>query len=364
MIREVDKNFMHLALQLARKRKGYTHPNPTVGAVVVKNGKIVGLGYHERAGKPHAEVVAINQAGDEAKEATLYVTLEPCTHYGRTPPCTNLILEKKLKRVVVATLDPNPKVSGKGVERLKKAGIQVDVGVLEREARELNEDFFVYISQGRPYVTLKWAQTLDGKLATLTGNSKWISSYESRKLAHILRREATAVLVGINTIIKDDPQLTVRYVPAEKQPLRIIIDPKLKIPLNSKVLDVSEARTMIVTSECDSKKVKLLESRGVEIIKLENLSVSTILKELYRREIMHILVEGGPKTLSRFLEKKLFDRVAVFIAPKVMGEGLTIEGLGIKKVEQALKLKKSKSLNLGEDIYVEWKREDGEGLMG
>ena len=356
MIRKIDKHFMRLALQLAKKRKGYTHPNPTVGAVVVKNGKIVGLGYHERAGKPHAEVMAINQAGEKAKGATLYVTLEPCSHYGRTPPCTNLIIEKKLKRVVVATLDPNPQVAGKGIERLKRAGIEVDVGILEEEAKELNEDFFVYITQKRPYITLKWAQTLDGKLATLTGDSKWISSLESRKLAHILRREATAVLVGVNTVIKDDPQLTVRHVPTERQPIRIVLDPLLKIPLKSKILNTEEAKTIVITSINASEKVEILKSKGVDVIQLQDLSIRSILNALYEREIMHLLVEGGAKTLSSFLSEGVFDRISVFIAPKIMGEGLSIEGMRVEKIEQTLKLKKRKHLALGGDIYLEYGR--------
>ncbi len=344
---------MRLALQLAKKRKGYTHPNPTVGAVVVKNGKVVGLGYHERAGKPHAEVMAINQAGEKATGATLYVTLEPCSHYGRTPPCTNLIIEKKIKRVVVATLDPNPQVAGKGIERLKRAGIEVDIGVLEKEARELNEDFFVYITKRRPFITLKWAQTLDGKLATLTGDSKWISSYESRKLAHILRREATAVLVGINTVIRDDPQLTVRHVPTERQPLRIVLDPNLRIPLKSKILNTEEAKTLVVTATNEGEKMELLKRRGIELIQLSEWSIPNILRELHKREIMHLLVEGGPKTLSSFLKKKICDRICVFIAPKIMGEGLGIEGIEGEKVEEALKLRRKRFLSLGEDIYVE-----------
>ncbi len=354
MLRKIDENFMRLALQLAKKRKGYTHPNPTVGAVVVKNGKVVGLGYHERAGKPHAEVMAINQAGKKATGATLYVTLEPCSHYGRTPPCTNLIIEKKIKRVVVATLDPNPQVAGKGVERLKRAGIEVDIGILEKEARELNEDFFVYITQKRPFITLKWAQTIDGKLATLTGDSKWITSHESRKLAHILRREATAILVGVNTVVKDDPQLTVRHVPTERQPVRIVLDPNLRIPLKSKVLNTEEAKTLIITTASEGEKEELIKGRGVEVVSLKEWNIHNILAELYKREIMHLLVEGGAKTLSGFLKEKIFDRICVFVAPKIMGEGIGIEGMGVEKMEQVLKLKRKKYLPLEEDVYLEY----------
>ncbi|MDW8097261.1 MAG: bifunctional diaminohydroxyphosphoribosylaminopyrimidine deaminase/5-amino-6-(5-phosphoribosylamino)uracil reductase RibD, partial [Aquificaceae bacterium] len=201
---------MRRALELALQRKGLTHPNPTVGCVVVKDGRIVGEGYHERAGMPHAEVVALQRAGEKARGATLYVTLEPCTHFGRTPPCTDAILKAGVKRVFVATLDPNPLVSGAGVERLRRAGLEVSVGLLQEEARRINEDFFTYISLKRPYITLKWAQSVDGTLATHAGHSKWISSEESRAFAHRLRAEATAVLVGINTALRDDPELTVR----------------------------------------------------------------------------------------------------------------------------------------------------------
>ena len=352
MLKNIDENFMKLALELAKKRKGYTHPNPTVGAVVVKNGKILGLGYHEKAGKPHAEVVAISQAGKEAKGSTLYVTLEPCTHFGRTPPCTDLIIKSGIKRVVVATLDPNPLVSGKGVERLKKAGIDVSVGILEKEAREINEDFFTYITKKRPYITLKWAQTLDGKLATEEGKSKWISSFESRKYAHKLRLEATAVLVGVNTVIKDDPQLTVRYIHSQKQPTRIILDPELKVPLNAKVLNTEEAKTLIITQK-NNEKVNKVKEKGAEVLIIGDYLIENILKELYKREIMHVLVEGGAFTLSRFLEKKIFDRICVFIAPKIMGRGKSVD-FEIRDIEEMEKVKKRKVKILNGDIFVEY----------
>jgi len=357
MIKKIDENYMKLALSLAKKRKGYTHPNPTVGAVVVKEGKIIGLGYHERAGKPHAEVVALKQAGKRAEGSTLYVTLEPCTHFGRTPPCTNTIIKSGVKRVVVATLDPNPLMSGKGVQRLKSAGIEVDVGVCEEEARELNEDFFTYISKERPYVTLKWAQTIDGKLATLSGSSKWITSEESRKLAHLLRREATAVLVGVNTVIKDDPQLTVRHVPTEKQPIRIILDPDLKIPLNAKVLDTKETSTIVITSK-ENDKLEEIKKKGAEVLILKEFNLKTLMKKLKELEIMHLMVEGGAQTLTSFIKEGLFDRVVVFIAPKIMGEGISIGDLEVQKVEECVKLRRKEVRKLDEDTVLFLKRED------
>ena len=351
MIRKIDESFMRLALSLAKKRKGYTHPNPTVGAVVVKNGKILGLGYHERAGMPHAEVVALNQAGKEAKGSTLYVTLEPCTHYGRTPPCTNAIIESGVKRVVVATEDPNPVVSGKGIEKLKKAGIEVEVGILREEAKEINEDFFTYVSLKRPYITLKWAQTIDGKLATKSGKSKWITSYESRKVAHLLRREATAVLVGVGTVMADDPELTVRYIPTEKQPVRVILDPELKIPKKAKVLNDGKAKTVIIT-----KKKPEGNYGNAEVITTENFSLENILNLLYQREIMHILVEGGAYTLSSFIKAGLYDRVCVFIAPKLMGEGKSIMDLGVESPDELTRLKLKETKRIGEDVLLIFKR--------
>ncbi|WP_457600594.1 bifunctional diaminohydroxyphosphoribosylaminopyrimidine deaminase/5-amino-6-(5-phosphoribosylamino)uracil reductase RibD, partial [Hydrogenivirga sp.] len=323
-----DRGFMSLALSLAKRRKGLTHPNPTVGCVVVKNGSVVGSGYHEGAGYPHAEVVALEQAGESARGATLYVTLEPCTHFGRTPPCTDAILRAGVRRVVVATLDPNPLVSGKGVQKLRDAGMSVEVGVLEEEARELNEDFFTYITEKRPYVTLKLAQTIDGKIATPSGDSKWITSLASRRFAHRLRAEAGAVLVGINTVLRDDPSLTVRHIPFPKQPLRVVIDPELEIPLGSKIVSDGEAQTLVVFSRRDPAKEGELMERGVQLLQMDSIELRELLEELARREIVHILVEGGAYTVGEFLKEGLWDRLVVFQAPRLLGDGITLKGLG------------------------------------
>jgi len=354
MIREIDENFMKIALQLAKKRKGYTHPNPTVGAVVVKHGRILGIGYHEKAGSPHAEVMALSQAGGNVSGSTLYVTLEPCTHYGRTPPCTDLIIEKKVARVVIATLDPNPFVAGKGVEKLRKHGISVDVGVMEKEAKELNEDFFTYITKRRPYITLKWAQTIDGKLATSDGSSKWLTSFESRELAHTFRREATAVLVGIKTVLSDNPQLTVRYVPTEKQPIRIVIDPKLEIPTDAKIVVDKSAETWIITL-MEGKKKELLEKLGVRVFTLKDLKLPNLMKFLFQKEIMHLMVEGGAYTLSQFIKEKLYDRVCVFVAPKLMGDGKSFENFGVKRAEELKAMKLVEVKKIGEDVLLVYK---------
>ena len=349
-----DEAYMTLALSLAKRAKGLTHPNPTVGCVVVKNGKIVGRGFHEGAGKPHAEVVALSQAGKEAQGSILYVTLEPCTHFGRTPPCTDAILRYGVKRVVVAVEDPNPLVGGKGIKRLKEAGLEVTVGVLEEEARLLNEDFFTYVSKRRPYITLKLAQSADGKTATPSGNSKWISSEDSRRYAHKLRSEATAILVGINTVLKDNPSLTIRHFPSPRQPLRVVLDPNLRIDPSLKIASSSEARTLLFHRKRDKKKEEALSSRGVELIALEDFSLGNILEELYRREVVHLLVEGGAKTVSSFLKSGLWDRMIIFQAPKLIGDGISIGDLGVRSVREAKKMKLRRTFKIGQDIVAEY----------
>ncbi|NPB06808.1 MAG: bifunctional diaminohydroxyphosphoribosylaminopyrimidine deaminase/5-amino-6-(5-phosphoribosylamino)uracil reductase RibD [Aquificae bacterium] len=351
MIRQVDEGYMRLALQLARRKKGSTHPNPTVGAVVVKDGKIVAVGQHEGPGKPHAEAVALKRAGKEAEGSTLYVTLEPCTHHGRTPPCCELILEKGVRRVVIAVRDPNPQAGG-GVEYLKEAGLEVEVGVLEEEARRLNEDFFTFVTHDRPFVTLKWAQTLDGKLATSEGKSKWITSEESRKLAHALRREATAVLVGVGTVLKDDPLLTVRLVPTERQPVRVVLDPQLRIPLDSKLVKDKSAPTWVLTAT-ESEKTKALREEGVKIVLVKEFTLPQVLKKLKELEVVHLLVEGGAETLTAFLREGLFDRIALFMSPRFFGEGIGIGALGVKEVEDAPPLRRRRLVPLGDEVFME-----------
>lgn len=353
-----DTEFMKRALELAKRRKGLTHPNPTVGCVIVKDGKVVGEGYHERAGMPHAEVVALQKAKEKAKGATLYVTLEPCTHFGRTPPCTDAIIRAGLKRVVIATLDPNPLVSGKGVERLKRAGIEVSVGVLEEEAKRLNEDFFTFITQKRPYITLKWAQSVDGSMATKTGESKWISSQESRDFAHRLRAEATAVLVGINTALRDDPELTVRAFPWERQPIRVVLDPQLRIREDLKLIKDGKAPTVIITASKDKEKIKRLEDKGVRIIRVPSkdgrLYLKEVIKELYSMEVMHLLVEGGALTHTTFIKECLFDRLWVFVAPILIGEGKRIGDLDVRSLQEVKRLRLREVKRLGEDVALEY----------
>lgn len=353
-----DVKFMKRALELALLRKGLTHPNPTVGCVIVKDGEIVGEGYHERAGMPHAEVVALEKAGEKARGSTMYVTLEPCTHFGRTPPCTDAIIRAGLRRVVIATLDPNPLVSGKGVERLKSAGIEVEVGVLEEEARRLNEDFFTYITQKRPYITLKWAQSVDGSLATRTGDSRWITSEEARNFSHRLRAEATAVLVGISTALRDNPRLTVRAFTWERQPLRVVLDPELRISEDSQLLNTQEAPTIIFTASEKKEKIKWLEDRGVRVlfapVREGKLDLREVLRELYFLEVMHLLVEGGPLTLTSFIKENLFDRLWVFVGPVLIGEGKRIGDIGVEFLKDARRLKLREVKKFGEDVALEY----------
>ncbi len=350
----IHEGYMKLALTLARRRKGLTHPNPTVGCVIVKNGEIVGLGNHLRAGEPHAEIVALHHAGERAKGADMYLTLEPCTHWGRTPPCTESIIKAGIKRVFVATTDPNPVIAGGGVKRLKSAGIEVYVGLCGEEAKTLNEDFFTYISSDRPYITLKLAQSIDGRIAAKGGNSKWITSERARTYAHRLRMEATAVLVGINTVLKDNPLLTVRYFPSEHNPVRVVIDPSLKIsPDHNLVRDDSSLR-LIYFSSSDSEKVRRLTDMGVQLIRMESLNLKEILKDLRSRDVVHLLVEGGADTVTRFIREGLWDRLVVFTAPKILGEGIGLGDLGIEKVSSAPELKLRREIPLGDERIFEY----------
>ncbi len=356
-----DEYYMKLALAFARRGLGKTSPNPMVGAVIVKSGKVIGQGYHERFGGPHAEVNAISDAKGDLNGTTLYVTLEPCCHKGKkTPPCLDTLLKYKWKRVVVGTIDPNPKVNGRSIEILKQKGIETKVGVLQEECQKLNEVYFKYIQTGFPFVTLKFAQTLDGRIATSTGDSRWISSEPSLKWAHRLRSLHDAVLVGVGTVLKDDPQLTVRLVRG-RNPLRVVADSRLRIPLNSKILkDPENAPTIIAaTSQADIEKMFALSIMGIEVLTVEEdregtVDLKDLLQKLGKRNISSVLVEGGATTITSFIRQGLADRIVVIIAPKVMGKGVEAVGdLGILKVSRALKLSFDKVYRKGKDVVVE-----------
>lgn len=349
---------MELALQLARGTIGQTSPNPAVGAVVVKNNQIVGMGAHLKAGEPHAEVHALRMAGDMAKGATLYVTLEPCSHFGKTPPCANLVIQTGVKKVFVATKDPNPEVAGRGIERMKQAGIEVEVGLLEEEARELNKVFFYNIQTGLPFVTLKSASSLDGKVATVTGESKWITGEEARKDVHEWRHRHDAILVGINTVLKDDPSLTVRLEAGGKNPVRIILDTHLRIPLTAKVMTDHLAPTWLVTG-CDisSKQEEVYKSRGIEVIKMPDpkINIRDLLRVLGERRITSLFVEGGAEVHGSFLKEQAFQQVIAYIAPKLIGGKMapaSFGGAGIEKISDVTQLAIKDVKKFGNDLRI------------
>jgi len=356
-----DEEYMKLALRLARKGLGKTRPNPMVGAVIVKGDLIIGQGYHHCFGGDHAEIDAFKSARESLAGATLYVTLEPCCHRGegkKTPPCTDAIIRERIGRVVIGTLDPNPRVCGNGIKHLNEHGIETKIGVLEAECRALNEVFFKFMSTGVPFVTLKFAQTLDGRIAAATGDSKWISGEKFRKLAHKLRSVHDAVLVGIDTVLADDPELTVRLVKG-RNPTRVILDSRLRIPPKAKVL-TSDAPTIIATTpRAGEKKLSRLRETGVEVLTVPvdeqgDVDLRELLKMLAERNVSSVLVEGGSGVITSFLRWKLVDKIIVAVAPKIMGRGVEAVGdLNIKDVSQALKLDFMKVYRLGEDVVIE-----------
>ncbi len=355
-----DNYYMRMAIRLAGKGIGKTSPNPMVGAVIVKNDKIIGRGYHKKCGDCHAEINAINNAKGSIRGSTFYITLEPCSHYGRTPPCVDTLIKKGLKRVVIGTPDPNPEVNGKGIKVLRSKGIKVDVGILETECRHLNENYFKFIKSGIPYVTVKYAQTLDGRIATKTGDSQWISSEESRKYVHRLRAINDCVMVGAGTVTADNPQLTVRHVKG-KNPLRIIVDSNLRIPIKSSVLTDDNPHLTIIatTSKAPARKITAIKKLGVEvlIVKKERngkVSFSSLLKELGKRGIMSVLVEGGSGMNTSLLKVNLVDKMIIPIAPKILGKGLEAIGdLNINKIKDAIKFSSFKTMKKGDDIIFD-----------
>jgi len=358
-----DIYFMKLALELAARGQGTTSPNPMVGAVIVKDGKIIGRGYHRAAGSAHAEVNAIDDAGDTARGATLYVTLEPCNHTGRTPPCTEKILSAGISRVVVAMEDPNPDVRGGGSRYLSKKGIDVTTGVCESNARLLNENFIKYITTGRPFVTLKWAATLDGRIATRTGDSRWVTGAESRAFVHRLRHASDAILVGINTVRQDDPSLTARLETIDgKDPTRIILDTKLSIAANAKMLTQdSDADTLIITGNNISEtKKKTIESLGARIIRTQlkkgQIDIEALIDCLGKMNITSLLIEGGGKIIASALAAGIVDKVNLFYAPKILGgdDGVPVcRGKGPDKMNSSIRVKDVRLHRFGEDIMLE-----------
>ena len=355
-----DEKYMRLAKQLAGNAIGRTSPNPLVGAVIVKDNRVVGCGWHRKAGTPHAEVHALNQAGELAQGADVYVTLEPCAHYGKTPPCAKALVEAKVKNVYGGLLDVNPKVAGKGFKILEDAGIHVEYGFLQDELRKQNEVFFKWIEHKKPFVVLKAAMTLDGKIATATGQSKWITNETSRAYGYKLRDIYDGIMVGINTVIEDNPMLTSR-VDGGKNPIRIVVDSSLKIDINANVVQDKSAKTIVATTDKANKdKILKLQAQDVDVIvvdKDENdkVDIEKLLDILGQQNICSILVEGGATLSGSFVAKKLVDKVYFFIAPKIIGgkEAKTpVAGTGILNLQEALALKDIQIEKLEEDILI------------
>jgi len=357
MIESSDEYYMGLALKLALKAKGKTSPNPLVGAIVVKAGKIIGRGFHARAGLAHAEVVALDQAGKKAKGATLYVTLEPCAHTGRTPPCVDRVIASGIKEVVIGMIDPNPLNNGKGIILLKQNNIKVRAGVLSEKIKEINASFIKYITTRMPFVTVKVAESLDGRIATRSGDSKWITSDRSRAFAHRIRKDYDAIMVGVNTVLRDNPFLNVWF--SKKKIIKIIIDSNLSISEDSNIFS-SGSQVIIVTlpsrpgQETENRarlsaKAKILEVKEKE----GQINLTDALKKLGALQISNIIVEGGGTLIGSLFDQRLVDRVLFFISPKIIGGKDAISsvmGNGVKRIDQAIKLRDLKIRRFGEDL--------------
>lgn len=341
-----DDHWMRRALALAARGRGFVEPNPMVGAVLVRDGKLVGEGFHAKFGNAHAEIVAIQAAGDQSQNADLYVTLEPCCHHGKTPPCVDTIIRAGIRRVIVAMADPFPKVSGQGIAQLASAGVAIQVGLCEAESRRLNQPYLTLIELGRPYIHLKWAMSLDGKLATSSGDSKWISNEASRRLVHELRGRMDAIIVGAGTVRTDDPQLTARPA-GPRTPARIVLSSKPTLPAGCQILrSAAEAPVILASKEPGSIP-------GVEVVVAT--SITVLASELGRRRMTNVLVEGGAKVLGSFFDAGLVDEIHVFVAPKIIGgtnAPSPLGGIGVNHVADALQLSHCEIRFIDNDIYI------------
>ncbi|MDP2913487.1 MAG: bifunctional diaminohydroxyphosphoribosylaminopyrimidine deaminase/5-amino-6-(5-phosphoribosylamino)uracil reductase RibD [Candidatus Omnitrophota bacterium] len=356
-----DERYMRMAIRLAGKAEGLTSPNPAVGALVVKDDRVVGKGYHERRGLPHAEVTALKTAASRSKGATLYVSLEPCDHFGMTPPCTDAIIKSGIKRAVIGMTDPNPITNGRGIAKLMRYGIKTSIGVLEEEARRINLPYIKYITKKIPYVTVKVAESIDGKIATATGDSRWITSEESREYVHKLRAKVDAVMVGVNTVLKDDPLLLSKAA-VKRQPARIIVDSRLRTPLNAKLFsDIASSQVIIATAEdTGSGRSRTYTQRGAKVLNVKSrhgrIDLKSLFKALGRLEMSHILVEGGGELIWSLVKEGLVDRFLFFIAPIIIG-GRTavtaVEGDGFAKIRKAVRLNNVTIKRFGHDLLIE-----------
>lgn len=359
----MDKFYMKRAIELSKLGEGYTYPNPLVGAVIVKNGEIIGEGYHKCFGGPHAEINAFNNATESVEGAIMYVTLEPCSHYGKTPPCAKAIVEKGIKKVVIGMKDPNELVSGRGIKLLEENGIEVIQGVCSEEVERLNEIFIKYITTKLPFCILKTAMTLDGKISTVTGDSKWISSEASREYVHKIRHRVSGIMVGVGTVLQDDPSLTTRLKNSKgRDSARIIVDTRAIVPLDAKVLNLnSDAKTIIATTDlADMKKIEKLEAKGAEVLVVPSshnkVDLHQLMVQLGKLGIDSILLEGGSELNYSALESGIVDKVISFIAPKIIGgvgAKTPVGGRGISDLKDAIYLKDIILSRIEDDIVVE-----------
>ncbi len=350
------KKYLEMAIKLAEKGRGKVSPNPLVGCLIIKRGRIVGRGYHKKAGDHHAEVNALKEAGKKAKDSILYCTLEPCSHWGKTPPCTEQIVQSGVREIVIGNKDPNPMVNG--FEELKGRGIKSRIGILDEECAKLNEVYLKWMKTKKPFVIVKAAMSLDGKIATKSGDSKYISGKEARKIVHELRSDLDAVMVGSNTVKKDNPELTVRLTRGEN-PIKIVIDSKLKISEKAKIVKKEPGKLIIITSKtANKKKVKALQLKGVRFIHTNlnrgKIDLKEAMKELGKHDITSIMIEGGAVLNAEAIRAGIVDKMLFFISPKMIGQGPAAVGdLGITQVDKALKLKNIDFKKIGKDILVE-----------
>ncbi|HLC50616.1 MAG TPA: bifunctional diaminohydroxyphosphoribosylaminopyrimidine deaminase/5-amino-6-(5-phosphoribosylamino)uracil reductase RibD [Candidatus Nanoarchaeia archaeon] len=349
------KKYMELALKLAEKGRGTTSPNPMVGCIIVKRGRIVGKGFHKKAGCEHAEVLAIESAGKKTANSTMYVTLEPCSHWGKTPPCTEKIVEAGVREVIIGMKDPNPLVEG--FRELKFRGLKTKIGILEDEAKKLNEAYIKYMKTKKPFVILKVAMSLDGKIATSKGDSKYITSKEARTYVHEIRSSVDAVMVGLNTVLRDNPELTVRHVEG-KDPLKIVVDSQLKIPKNCNLMKEPSKLIIATTNKASKKDIVKLEQKGIRIIITKSqkgmVDLNDLMKQLGKHEIMSIMMEGGSQLNSSAIKDGVVDKVIIFTAPKIIGNGVgAIGNLGVTKINKAIPLKGHSFRKIGKDLLIE-----------
>lgn len=357
-MKSADIKYMRRALTLAGKGIGRTSPNPAVGCVIVKNGQIIGEGWHKKAGTPHAEIHALSQAGEAARGSDLYVTLEPCCHHGKTPPCSDALIAAGVARVIIGMIDPNPQVAGKGAEALRQSGISVETGVLEDQCRQLNKGFIKFVTTGLPHVLYKTAMTLDGAIATITGHSRWVTGEEARRQVHRLRSRSDAVMVGVDTIIVDNPKLTVRHVKG-RDPLRVVVDTRLRTPESVAVLSGSQAKkTIIATCETNPRVHRRYQAQGATVLVCDEcegrVSMPDLLSKLAEMGVRTVLLEGGSRLAGQMLESGLIDEFMLFYAPKIIGnDGFSSFSLqGITTMDQAFKLRILDVGMVGRDVLV------------